>query len=63
MAGFPTENWQTWAALLVAGFCAGWVAVRVLGPFARRRGNGKKEKGQGPDSPSPLVEIDPPGRN
>lgn len=63
MAAFLTGNWQTWAALLAAGFCAGWVAVRVLAPFLRRRGNGKKEKGQGPGSPSPLVEIDPPSRN
>lgn len=63
MAAFLTENWQTWAALLAAGFCAGWVTVRVLGPFARRRGNEKKKKGQAPDSPSPLVEIDPPGGN
>ena len=59
MAAFLTENWQTGAALLVAGFCAGWVAVRVLGPFARRRG---EEEEKGPGS-SPLIEIDPPGRN
>ena len=63
MAAFLTGDWQTWAALLAAGFCAGWVAVRVLGPFARRRGGAKKETDQGPDSPSPLVEIDPPSRN
>ena len=59
MAAFLTENWQTGAALLVAGFCAGWVAVRVLAPFSRRR---REEEEEGPGS-SPLIEIDPPGRN
>ena len=59
MAALLTENWQTGAALLAAGFCAGWVAVRVLAPFLRRRGG---EKDEGPGS-SPLIEIDPPGRN
>jgi hypothetical protein len=58
VAAFLTENWQTGAALLVAGFCAGWVAVRVLAPFSRRR---REEEEKGPDSP--LIEIDPPSRN
>ena len=59
MAAFPGENWQTWAALLVAGFCAGWVAVRILGPFLRR-GGGKHRKGSGS---SRTIEVDPPNRN
>lgn len=59
MGAFLAENWQTGAALLVAGFCAGWVGVRILGPFLRRRGS-EQRKGSGS---SRTIEIDPPSRN
>ena len=59
MVAFLTGNWQTAAALLVAGFCAGWVAVRILGPFLRRR-DGEHRKGSGS---SRTIGIDPPSHN
>ena len=58
MVAYLTGNWQTVAALLVAGFCAGWVAVRILGPFLRGRGGDRKGSGS-----SRTIEIDPPSHN